>query len=52
MDKDDVVRIYNGTLLNLVKEQNWVTGRDVNGPVIQSEVSQKEKNNYHKLMHI
>ena len=46
MDKEDVVHIYKGILLSHKKEQNWVICRDVDGPVIQSEVSQKEKNKY------
>ena len=29
MDKEDVVRIYNGRLLSHKKEQNWVICRDV-----------------------
>ena len=54
MDKDDVVHIYNGILLSQKKERNWVICRDVDRPtsVIQSEVSQKEKNKYRILMHI
>ena len=32
MDKEDVVHIYNGTLLNRKKEQNWVICRDMDGP--------------------
>ena len=31
MDKEDVVRIYNGILLSHKKEQNWVICRDVDG---------------------
>ena len=53
-DKEDVVHIYNGILLSHKKERNWVICRDVDGPrdsVIQSEVSQKEKNKYCILMH-
>ena len=55
MDKDDVVHIYNGILLSHKKERNWVICRDVDGSnetVIQSEVSQKEKNKYRILTHI
>ena len=58
MDKEVVVHIYNGILLSHKKERNWVICRDVDGPrcgwvfVIQSEVSQKEKNKYRILMHI
>ena len=32
MDKEDVVRIYNGILLMHKKEQNWVICRDMDGP--------------------
>ena len=54
MDKEDVVHIYNGILLSHKKERNWVICRDVDGPrvVIQSEVSQKEKNKSRILTHI
>ena len=54
MDKEDVVRGYNGILLNNEKEWNWVISRDMDDleTVIHSEVSQKEKNKYHILMHI
>ena len=54
MDKEDVVLVYNGVLLSHKKERNWVIFRDMNGPreCLQSEVSQKEKNKYHTLMHI
>ena len=48
MDKEDVVHIYNGILLSHKKERNWVileTWMDLE-TVIQSEVSQKEKNKY------
>ena len=54
MDKEDVVHIYNGILLSHQKEQNWSfveTWVDLE-TVTQSEVSQKEKNKYHILMHI
>ena len=49
MDKEDVVYTYNGILLSHKKEQNWVICRDMIDleTVIQSEVSQKEKNKYH-----
>ena len=54
MDKEDVVHIYNGILLSHKEKQIWVVlVRWVNlEPVIQSEVSQKEKNKYRILMHI
>ena len=32
MDKEDVVRIYNGILLSHKKEWKWVICRDVDGP--------------------
>ena len=32
MDKEDVVRIYNGILLSHKKEQNFIICRDVDGP--------------------
>ena len=54
MDKEDVEHIYNGILLSYKKERNWVIckdGMDLEC-VIQSEVSQKEKNKYCILMHI
>ena len=53
LDKEVVVHICNGILLSHKKEQNWIICRDVDGPgdIIQSEVSQKEKNN-HIIMHI
>ena len=54
MHKEVVVLKYNGISLSHEKERNWVTCRDVDGPrtVIQSEVSQKEKNKYRILMHV
>ena len=54
MDKEDVVHICNGILLSCEKERNWVICRDMMHleTVIQSEVSQKEKNKYLILMHI
>ena len=54
MDKEDVVHIYNGILLNHKKNKTgsftemWMDLESV----IQSEVSQKEKNKYRILMHI
>ena len=54
MNKEDVAHIYNGILLSHKKEQNWVfveTWMDLE-TVIQSEVSQKEKNKYRMLTHI
>ena len=53
MDKEDVVHIYNGILAVKKNEimplvETWM---DLEA-VIQSEVSQKEKNKYHTLTHI
>ena len=53
MDKEDVVYIYNGIL---VSHKNKIgsfveTWMDLE-TVIQSEVSQKEKNKYHILTHV
>ena len=49
MDKEAVVHIYKGILLSHKKEQfESVLMRWMNlEPIIQSEVSQKEKNKYH-----
>ena len=49
MDKEDVVHIYNGILLNEIGSfvETWMHLETV----IQSEVSQKEKNKYHILTH-
>ena len=55
MDKEDVAHIYNGLLLSHKKKQNWIICSEVDVPiesVIQSEVSQKEKNKYRMLTHI
>ena len=43
MNKEVVVYIYNQLLLSCKKEQNCVSYSDADEPVIQSEVSQKEK---------
>ena len=54
MDKEVVVHIYNGILLNHKKERNWIfveTWMDLES-VIQSEVSQKEKNKYRIVIHV
>ena len=54
MDKEDVVHIYNRILLRQKRNEirsfvkKWMDLETV----IQSEVSQKEKNKYHILMHI
>ena len=54
MDKEDVAHIYNGILLNhKINEIELFVVRWVDlESVIQSEVSQKEKNKYHMLIHI
>ena len=54
MGKEDVVHIYNGILLSHKRNEieSFVeTWMDL-GTVIQSEISQKEKNKYHILMHM
>ena len=54
MDKKDVVHIYNGILLSHKRKEigSFVeTWMDLE-TVIQSEVSQKEKNKYRILTHI
>ena len=54
MDKEAVVHIYNGILLNYKKNtfesvlMKWMNLETI----IQSEVSQKEKNKYHILTHV
>ena len=47
-----MVHIHNEILLSHKKEQNWVICTDVDEPKVyhKSEVSQKEKNEYHILM--
>ena len=54
MDKEVVIYIHNGMLLSHKKECIWVSSDEVNEPrtYLQSEVSQKEKDEYHILMHI
>ena len=54
MEKEDVVHVNNGILLSQKKEKVWSfvpMSMDLES-VIQSEVSQKEKNKYYLLMHI
>ena len=54
MDKEDVVHTYNGILLGHKKNEigsSVETWMDIE-TVIQSEVSQKEKNKYRILTHI
>ena len=54
MDKEILVHIHNGILLSHKKEQfesvlmRWMKLE----PIIQNEVSQKEKYEYHILTHI
>ena len=54
MAKEDVAHIYNGILLSHKKEriesfaETWMDLEIV----IESEVSQKEKNKYHILTHV
>ena len=54
MDKEDVAHVYNGILLSHKGNEielfvvRWMDLETV----IQSEVSQKEKNKYHMLTHI
>ena len=54
MDKEDVVHIYNGILLSYKKNEigSFVETWMHLETVIQSEVSQKEKNKYRILTHI
>ena len=55
MDKEDVVRMHDGILLSHKKEHIWVNSNEVDEPrayIIHSEVSQKEKEKYHILMHM
>ena len=54
VDKEVVVYIHNGILLSHKKERIWVSSDEVDElePIIQSEVSQKEKDKYHTLTHI
>ena len=54
MDKEDVAHIYNGILLSHKKNEMElfvVRCMDLES-VIQSEISQKEKNKYRMLTHI
>ena len=55
MDKEDVAHIYNGIYYPAIKRNGielFVVRRMDLEPVIQSEVSQKEKNKYRMLTHI
>ena len=54
MDKKDVAHIYNGILLSHKRNETelfLVRWMDIES-VLQSEVSQKDKNKYHMLTHI
>ena len=51
-DKEVVVHIHNGILLSHKKECIRVSSLEVDKPIIQSEVSQKEKDKYYILMHL
>ena len=52
MDKEDVAHIYNGILTIKRNEIELFVVRWMDlESVIQSEVSQKEKNKYHMLTH-
>jgi len=54
MDKEVVLHIHNGILLSHKRNtfelvlMRWMNSE----PIIRSEVSQKEKNKYHILIHI
>ena len=54
MDNEDVVHIHNGILHSAIKRNkvgsSAETWMDLE-TVIQNEISQKEKNKYHTLMH-
>ena len=52
MDKEIKVHIHNGILLGHKKGHIWVSSDEVDEPITQSEVSQKEKDKYHILTHI
>ena len=53
MDKDVVVRIHNGILLSYKNTFESILMRWMNlEPIMQSEVTQKEKDKYRTLMHI
>jgi len=45
MDKEDVIHIHNGILLNHKKEWSCAICRDINGPGTQSKVVRKRKTN-------
>ena len=54
MDKEVMVHMLNGALLTHKKEHIWLSSDGWKNlePVIQNEVSQKEKDGYQILVHI
>ena len=52
MDKKAVVHMHNGVLLCHQKEYIWISSNEVDetGAYLQTEVSQKEKDQYSILM--
>ena len=53
MDKEAVVHIHHGILLSHKKEFIWISSNEMKlEPIIQSEVSQKDKDHYSILTHI
>ena len=54
MDKEAVVHIHNGVLLSHKTEHIWVGSDELDEtePIIESEVSHKDKDKYCILMHI
>ena len=43
MDEEVVAHVYNGILPSYKKEHIWVRWNELDEPIMQSEVSQKEK---------
>ena len=54
MGKEAVVHIYNGILLSHKNKHIGIRSKEVDElePIIQSEISEKEKDKYHIPMHI
>ena len=52
MDKEVIVHLYNGILLSHKKECIRVSSLEVDEPIIQSEVGQKERVKYCILKHL
>jgi len=54
MDKEVVVHMHNGISLSHKKEHIWLSSDEVDEPrtFIQSEASQKEKDEYRTLTHL